>query len=116
MDYYRKAAAVFILVLTLILPLFLKVEKETAVVNLDKIVEESSYINQFLNTNSAQNNLEDLKNDEALEKELFMIIREAASKLAAENNYSSIIIEQPVYKGGKNISLEVAEKIDEINR
>lgn len=115
MSYYRKAAAVFILVLTLLLPLFLEVEKETAVVNLQKVTEESSYLSQILEENGTQIETDSEKNIEEMEREIKQIIKSEAAELAAENNYSSIIIKQPVYKGGKDISSELAEKIDEQN-
>ncbi len=115
MNYYRKAAAIFILILTLLLPLFLEVEKETAVVNLQKVTEESSYLSQLLEENNAQNETASEKNIEEIEREIKQIIKSEASELAAENNYSSIIIKQPVYKGGKDISSELAKKIDKQN-
>jgi len=115
MDYYRKAAAVFILVLTLILPVFLEQSQETAVVDLEILLEESQYLNEFSNNALSKNKNEDLNNLEKTEAEIMELVRSAVSELGKENNYSSIIIKQPLYKGGIDITLKVAEKIDQNN-
>lgn len=113
MDYYRKAAAVFILVLTLILPVFLEQSQETAVVDLEILLEESQYLNEFSNDALSKN--EDLNNLEKTEAEIMELVRSAVLELGKENNYSSIVIKQPLYKGGIDITLKVAEKIDQNN-
>lgn len=111
MHYYRKATAVFIIVLTLMLPLFLEKEEETAVVNLDEVVTASKHLNQIKEEGSAEPEEGQSSLQEA-EKKIMEILRREAEVLAAEESYSSIIIDQAVYQGGKDISREIADKID----
>ncbi|PUU95543.1 hypothetical protein [Halanaerobium sp.] len=111
MHYYRKATAVFIIVLTLIMPLFLDKEEQTAVVNLDQVVAASKHLSQIKQAvrDKSEKRESSLR---AAEKEIMKILRREAEIIAAENSYSSIIIDQAVYQGGKNISQEIADKID----
>jgi len=106
MHYYRKAAAVFILIFTLVLPFFLEVEEKVAVVEIETLIAESEY----LSSTAAKN-----KNPEALEAEILKIIKKGAVKYAAENNYSSVVTKHLIYKGGTDISQELAKKIDAKN-
>lgn len=115
MNYYRKAAALFILVLTLILPLFLEQSQETAVVDLEILLEKSQYLSELSNGLSAQNSIEDSKNIKEREAEIMQLVKKTAFELGEKNNYSSILIKQPIYKGGKDITFEVAEQIDKNN-
>ena len=114
MHYYRKAAAIFILVLTLILPLFLEQEELTAVVNLEQVVASSSYLSQIKAKaqDSDKPAAEKISLTEA-EAQIMEILETEAAELAALNSYGSILIDQAIYKGGKNISQELAAKIDE---
>lgn len=130
MHYYRKAAAIFILVIALILPFFLKVEKETAVVDLENIVEASSYLDSFKKSSleKIREKVEKDKGESAgssqtqkeviqkIEKEIIAIIRESSSKLADKNNYSTILIKDSVYRGGNDITIDLANKIDSIHK
>lgn len=106
MHYYRKAAAIFILIFTLILPFFLEVEKEIAVVELKTLTAESEY----LSSKAAGNT-----NSEAVEAEMLSLIKSAAAEFAEENNYSSVVTKHLIYRGGKDISSELAKKIDAEN-
>ncbi|OEG62001.1 MAG: hypothetical protein BHK79_01085 [Halanaerobium sp. MDAL1] len=110
MHHYRKATAVFIIVLTLMLPLFLEKKEETAVVNLDEVLTASRHLQELRKKSRAELGEEDPL--QTAEAEIMEILRREAEILAAENSYSSIIIDQAVYQGGKNISQEIADKID----
>ena len=111
MHHYRKATAVFIIVLTLMLPLFLEKEEETAVVNLEEVLSASKHLKQLRKESRAALGEEE-NSLQTAEAEIMEILRREAEILAAENSYSSIIIDQAVYQGGKNISQEIADKID----
>lgn len=106
MDYYRKAAAVFILIITLTLPFYLEVESEVAVVEIDALLAESQYLSQKAAT---------AKDPETLEAELMEIIKNSAAEFAQANNYSSVVTKHLVYKGGQDISSDLARKIDAEN-
>jgi len=112
MHYYRKAAAVFILVLTLVLPLFLEQEKATAVVNLDQVIAESAYLSQIKARSSVNSGADQISLKEA-ETRIMDILKSEAAEMAALNSYSSILIDQVVYKGGKDITQELAAEVDE---
>lgn len=112
MHYYRKAAAVFIIVLTLMLPLFLKKEEETAVVNLDQVIAASTYLTEIKIQNSADPEIDDISQTKIRTK-IMKILKKESAKLAESNSYSSILIDQTIYKGGKDITQELAAKIDE---
>lgn len=114
MDYYRRAAAVFILFLTLTLPFVLEQSQETAVVDLEKLLAESEYLTEVktevrARENSAQADIEEL------EAEIMKLVRKTAAQVGAENNYSSILLKEAVYQGGRDITMEVAAEIDADN-
>lgn len=106
MEYYRKAAAIFIVIIALILPFYLEVESEVAVVEIESLIAESEYLGQI----AAQ----DIKK-ETVEAEMMQVIKESAAEYAAENNYSSVVTKHLIYKGGKNINRQLAQKIDAEN-
>lgn len=115
MHYYRKAAAVFIIVLTLILPLFLEKTEETAVVNLEELISSSTYLSQI----KAQSTADPEENELSLqgaENKIMEILEKEAAEIAAANSYSSILIDQAIYQGGKDITEELAAQIDENNK
>lgn len=112
MHYYRKAAAVFIIILTLILPLFLEKKEETAVVNLEQVIASSTYLTQIETQNSADLDTNNISKTE-IETKIMNILKDEAAELAAENNYSSILIDQIIYQGGRDVTQELAAKIDE---
>ena len=105
MDYYRKAAAVFIVVISLMLPFFMEVEEKVAVVELETLVKESQRLNSIVEN----------KDTKTAEKKIRQLIEESAAELAAENHYSSVITKYAVYKGGENITEDLVKKIDEKN-
>jgi hypothetical protein len=111
MHYNRKAAAVFILVLTLILPLFLEKEETTAVVNLERVISTSSYLTEIEARSTADPAGDEITLAEA-ENEIMEILKKESAELAAANNYSSILIDHPVYQGGEDITQKLASKID----
>lgn len=106
MKYYRKAAAVFIAVITLLLPLFMEAESKVAVVNFNKLVETS----ETLSSMAAKN-----KESELLEQEIRKLVKSAAAEYAANKSYSSVITKHVLYQGGFDITLELAKKIDKEN-
>ncbi|TDP91771.1 hypothetical protein C7957_11654 [Halanaerobium saccharolyticum] len=112
MHYYRKTAAVFILVLTLILPLFLEKNEATAVVNLDRVIDASSYLSEIKARSSAEPEADQISLA-AAESKIMEILKTEAAELAALNSYSSILIDQAIYQGGSDITQELAAKIDE---
>ncbi|MFW5749911.1 MAG: hypothetical protein ACOCWP_03970 [Halanaerobium sp.] len=115
MDYYRKAAALLIAVFALILPLFLEVETEIAVVNLEEVITNSTYLSHLKTEGSKQLKTESDSDQDSLknvEDEMLEILKSESEELALENNYSSVLIDQAVYQGGKNISQELADRID----
>lgn len=106
MDYFRKAAAIFIVIISITLPFYLETESEVGVVELEALTAESEYLSQI----AAQ----DIKK-EAVESEMMDVIKESAAEYAAENNYSSVVTKHLIYKGGNNITSELAQKIDAEN-
>ena len=103
MNYYRKAAALFILFFSLILPLFLEAEEKVAVVDVNTLIKESQTLTS----------IEQLGSDrEAARREIMELIKDSASEFAENNRYSSVITKHALYKGGENITGELAEKID----
>lgn len=106
MDYYRKAAAVFIVVVTLLTPIFLKKEMGIAVVDMNKLIEESKYLSTL------QKNTEIEKGNS---KTVIDIIEDNAEEYAVNNDYSSVITGHALYKGGENITANLARKIDRDN-
>ena len=112
MHYYRKAAAVFIIVLTLILPLFMEKEEETAVVNLEQVIASSSYLSQIKSKSSADPEADEISLTRA-ETKIMEILKEQSAEFAVKKYYSSILIDQPIYQGGKDITQELAALIDE---
>jgi|GEM_PF-1201612 hypothetical protein len=111
MHYYRKAAAVFIIILALILPLFLEKEEETAVINLEQVTAASDYLSQIKAESSADPAADEVSLEEAEDK-IMKILKTESAELAAEKSYSSILIDQPIYQGGKDITQELAARID----
>lgn len=112
MHYNRKAVAVFILVLTLVLPLFLEKEEATAVVNLEGVIAASTYLSQIEAQSSAEPTGDEISLAEA-ENEIMRILKKEAAELAAVNSYSSILIDNSIYEGGQDITQDLASKIDE---
>lgn len=112
MHYYRKAAAVFIIVLTLILPFFLEKKEETAVVNLKQVIASSSYLTQIKARSSADPEADEISLAKA-ETKIMEILKNQSAELAADQNYSSILVDQSIYQGGKDITQELAAEIDE---
>lgn len=106
MDYYRKGAALFIVFMALILPLNLKMEAEFALVDLKQLSKESSYLSTLA---------EEITEPEAAEKEILKIVKEKSAEFAKKNNYSSVISKHLRYKGGKDITSELAREIDSLN-
>lgn len=107
MEYYRKAIAVFIVIITLITPLFLEDETEVAVVEINTLIENSSYFQKIIKEKNG-----DKPN---LKSEIMALIKSSAAEYAAENNYSSVITKDSLYKGGKNITDDLIQKIDQQN-
>ena len=102
MDYYRKAAAVFIAVITLMLPFFMEAEEKVALVEMETLIKESQKLNSL-----AAN-----KDNKNAEKQIMQLIEESAAEFAKNNNYSSVITKYAVYKGGENITEDLVKKID----
>ncbi|RCW60942.1 hypothetical protein [Halanaerobium sp. ST460_2HS_T2] len=111
MHYYRKAIAIFILVLALMLPLFLEKQEQTAVVNLEAVISASSFLSQIRDQIAADPEKNQISLKQA-ENKIMDILRVEAEELALEKSYSSVLIDQAIYKGGKDISQELADKID----
>lgn len=115
MDYYRKTAAVFLLIITLILPIFLEKEELTGVVDFNRVYEESRYIDELLeekDASAAQMSAEERKE---FEEEVFALIENAAEETAAENsrkNYTAVIFKTPLYRGGEDITDRIIDNID----
>lgn len=103
MNYYRKAAAIFILFFSLMLPLFLEAEEKVAVVEINTLIRESQTLSLIEKSGSDQ---------EAAEGEIMQLIKDSASEFAENNRYSSVITKHGLYKGGEDITGELAEKID----
>ena len=117
MHYYRKAAAVFLLVITLLLPIFLEKTEVTAVVELEKVVSESSYItklkNKGLNLRAGLTEQEQAQLKNEIESQIMTSIKESAAELAESKNYQTIILKHPLYRGGADITELVIDKLDE---
>jgi len=117
MEYYRKAAAIFLLVITLLVPIYLEAEQKTAVADLEKIMEKSRLI-QSLNKEylDAEKGLSAGEQEE-LELKIRSIIESAAAELAeeADLNYESIIFKHPFYRGGEDITDKIIEVIDQMD-
>ena len=113
MEYYRKTAAVFLLILTLILPIFLEKEEFTGVVEVDRVYKESRYINKLVNEKF--NSVDDLSVEEkkAFEGEVIALMEDAAAEAAQEKNYTAVIFKNPLYKGGEDITEKIIENIDQ---
>ncbi|SIQ46623.1 hypothetical protein [Halanaerobium kushneri] len=111
MHYYRKAIAIFILVLALMLPLFLEKQEQTAVVNLEAVISASSFLSQIRDQIAADPEKNQISLKQA-ENKIMDILRVEAEELALEKSYSSVLIDQAIYQGGKDISQELADKID----
>ena len=103
MNYYRKAAAVFIVVFTLILPLFLEVEEKVAVVEINTLIKESKTLSSMKEEGSDR---------KAAKKEIMQLVKKSAAEYAEKNHYSSVITDYTLYKGGEDITDELAVKID----
>lgn len=112
MHYYRKAAAVFIIFLALMLPLFLEKEEETAVINLEQVIAASDHLSQIKADSSAEPDADGISLT-AAENKIMEILKSEAADLAAEKSYSSILIDQSIYQGGKDVTQELAAEIDE---
>ncbi|ADQ13892.1 hypothetical protein [Halanaerobium hydrogeniformans] len=110
MEYYRKAAAVLIVVLALILPFVLKQAQITAVVDLDQLTAESSYIN-----NLKENVEANPRPNAELEAEIMQLLKETTAELAAKENYQTVVLKHPIYKGGEDITETVIREIDNNN-
>lgn len=113
MNYYRKTAAVFIIIMALILPVFLEKEEFTGVVEVNRVYEESRYINNLIDKklDSADNLSEKERKD--LEEEVIDLIKGAASEAAEEKNYTAVIFKTPLYRGGEDITGTIIEYIDQ---
>lgn len=112
MHYYRKATAVFIIILALMLPLFLEKKEETAVVNLEQVIAASTYLSRIKADSSADPEADEVSLEQA-ENKIMETLRTESAELAAEKSYSSILIDQSIYQGGKDITQELAARIDE---
>jgi len=102
MDYYRKAAALFIAVISLMLPFFMQVEEKVALVEMEVLVKKSQKLNSI-----AEN-----RDHKTAEKEIMKLIKTSAAEFAAENHYSSVITGHVLYRGGENITEDLVKKID----
>lgn len=110
MEYYRKAAAVLIVVLALILPFTLKEAKITAFVDLDQLTAESSYLN-----NLKENTESKAWQKAELEAEIMQLVKETAAELAERENYHAVVLKHPIYKGGEDITESVVRELDANN-
>jgi hypothetical protein len=106
MHYYRKAAAIFIVIFTLMFPFYLEVESEVAVVEINTLIVESEYLSSAAIENT---------NQEIVKTEIMEIVKKSAEEFALKNNYSSVVTKHLIYKGGEDISRELAKKIDAEN-
>lgn len=102
MEYYRKAAAVLLVFAVLFSTFFWKPAPKIAVVDINRLIKESKKI-KLMTADSKE---------KKLRREVFRLTAEAAEKLAAENNYSSVITKHTLYKGGVDITAELAAEID----
>lgn len=110
MEYYRKAAAVLIVVLALILPFALKESQITAVVDLDHVTAESSYINYL-----KENNGGEFEQNAELEAEIMQLVKESSAELAERKNYQTVVLKHFIYKGGEDITENLIKEIDRNN-
>lgn len=115
MNYYRKTAAVFIIIMTLLLPVFLEKEEFTGVVEVNRVYEESRYINKLVNEKLDKADNLSAEERKALEGEVIALIKEAAEEAAKEKNYTSVIFKISLYKGGEDITETIIEYIDQNN-
>ncbi|MFW6274107.1 MAG: hypothetical protein ACOC17_04275 [Halanaerobium sp.] len=115
MDYYRKTAAIFIIIMTLLLPLFLEKEEFTGVVEVDRVYEESSYINSLVDKKFDAEEKISAEERKSLEGEVKALIKEAAEDTVQEKNYSAIIFKTPIYRGGEDITDKIIKNIDQKN-
>lgn len=106
MDYYRKAAAVFIVIISLTLPFFMEVEEKVAVININNLIEESRTLKSIAEAEKEQ---------KTARKEIIKVVENAAAEYAENNHYSSVVNNYPFYKGGENITEELANEIDQKN-
>ena len=106
MEYYRKAAAVFIVIISLTLPFFMEAEEKVAVINVNNLIEESRTLNSIAEAEAEP---------KAARKEIIKLVEKAAAEYAENNDYSSVVNNYPFYKGGENITVELANKIDREN-
>jgi len=115
--YYRKAIAVFILVMTLLLPIFIEKTEVTAVVELERVAAESSYINKLKNENLTDDltEAEQVEQQKEVEARIISLIKESAAELAENGAYQTIIFKHPLYRGGEDITELVIQNIDEKN-
>lgn len=105
MNYYRKAAAVFILVMTLVSPLVVAKPKRVALVDVNALAAQSKTLNSIKAN----------KTPKEAEAAIMQIIKKEAAAYAENNNYSSVITKHLVYQGGEDISSALAKKIDKEN-
>jgi len=117
--YYRKAIAVFILVMTLLLPIFIEKTEVTAVVELERVAAESSYINKLKNENlnlaAELTEEEQIEQQREVEARIISLIKESSAELAENGAYQTIIFKHPLYRGGEDITELVIKNIDEKN-
>jgi Skp family chaperone for outer membrane proteins len=113
MDYYRKTAAIFIIIMTLLLPLFLEKADFTGVVEVERVYEESSYINKLVDKKLNSADKISAEERKSLEGEVTALIKEAAEDAVQDKNYSAIIFKTPLYKGGEDITDNIIKNIDQ---
>ncbi|MGM0548038.1 MAG: hypothetical protein ACQER0_02060 [Bacillota bacterium] len=105
MNYYRKAVAVFILVMTLASPLLVAQENKVALVEIKAVTAQSKTLNSIKKN----------KTEAEAEAAIMEIIKKEAALYAKKHNYSSVITKHLVYRGGEDISSALAKKIDKEN-
>jgi hypothetical protein len=81
------------------------------VVNLERVISASAYLTQIEARSIADSAGNEITLAEA-ENEIMEILKKESAELAARNNYSSILIDHSIYQGGKDITQELASKID----
>ena len=113
MHYYRKTAAIFILIMTLILPIFLEKEEITAVVEVNRVYEESRYINKLIDEKLESADNISAETRKAFEEEVAALIEAAAREAAQQKNYTAIIYKSPFYRGGEDITEKIIKNIDQ---
>ncbi len=112
MNYYRKTAAVFIIIMTLILPFFLEKEEFTGVVEVERVYEESRYINKLINEKLDKTDNLSAEKRKLLEEKVITLLEEAAAEAAKQKNYTAVIFKTPLYRGGEDITGKIIEYID----